>query len=150
MMFSPCHRLLFCLFTFVFCYIGLRAQQKSVLRVDVCNLKNNKGVLYAALYRNQQSFLNEKECYASKIVESNHADTLSFFFEELPIGKYALAIFFDKNGNGRMDKNFLGIPKEPFGFSARKMPLFKAPRFDEASFVLKPDNNKLVIKLISF
>ena len=32
-------------------------------------------------------------------------------------GRYAVAAFLDANGNGRLDKNFLGLPSEPYGFS---------------------------------
>jgi uncharacterized protein (DUF2141 family) len=32
-------------------------------------------------------------------------------------GDYAIAIIQDLNENGKLDKNFLGIPKEPYGFS---------------------------------
>ncbi len=32
---------------------------------------------------------------------------------------YAIAIIQDLNENGKLDKNFLGIPKEPYGFSGK-------------------------------
>jgi uncharacterized protein (DUF2141 family) len=35
----------------------------------------------------------------------------------VPYGEYAVAAFLDMNGNGKQDRNFLGIPKEPYGFS---------------------------------
>ena len=34
-------------------------------------------------------------------------------------GDYAVAIIQDLNENEKLDKNFLGIPKEPYGFSGK-------------------------------
>jgi uncharacterized protein (DUF2141 family) len=32
-------------------------------------------------------------------------------------GRYAVAAFLDANGTGRLDKSFIGLPAEPYGFS---------------------------------
>ena len=34
-------------------------------------------------------------------------------------GEYAIAVIQDLNENEKLDKNFLGIPKEPYGFSGK-------------------------------
>ena len=34
-------------------------------------------------------------------------------------GEYAIAVIQDINENEKLDKNFLGIPKEPYGFSGK-------------------------------
>ena len=33
-------------------------------------------------------------------------------FKDLPQGSYAVSVLHDENGNGKMDKNFVGMPKE--------------------------------------
>ena len=40
-------------------------------------------------------------------------------FGNLAPGRYAVLVFQDVDGNGRLDQNFLGIPREPLGFSNR-------------------------------
>ena len=40
-------------------------------------------------------------------------------FEGLAAGSYAVLVFQDVNGNGELDQNFMGIPREPLGFSNR-------------------------------
>ena len=53
-------------------------------------------------------------------------------FEGLEPGRYAVVVFHDSNGNGSLDRNFMGIPREPLGFSQR----YRArgePAFSEAS-----------------
>jgi hypothetical protein len=38
-------------------------------------------------------------------------------FSNVQPGRYAAIAFHDENGNGKPDKNFLGVPTEPYGFS---------------------------------
>lgn len=51
-------------------------------------------------------------------------------------GEYALLVYYDENGNGRLDENFLGIPTEPVGFSNRYRPK-GPPSYSRASFQLE-------------
>ena len=55
---------------------------------------------------------------------------------EIPDGEYAIAFFIDTNGNKKLDKNFLGIPKEQFGFSNNAMGTLSAPTFEQAKFTV--------------
>lgn len=62
----------------------------------------------------------------------------TYRFEEVPAGEYALVVYHDENENGRLDKNFIGIPKEPMGFSNRYKPK-GPPTFDRARFAVNAD-----------
>lgn len=44
------------------------------------------------------------------------ASTMKFCFD-VPHGTVAVRVFHDENGNGELDQNLLGIPKEGYGFS---------------------------------
>ncbi|MGA1824519.1 MAG: DUF2141 domain-containing protein, partial [bacterium] len=57
---------------------------------------------------------------------------------DIPPGEYALVVYNDKNDNGSLDKNFIGIPKEPVGFSRHYRPK-GPPNYNRASFHLKED-----------
>ncbi len=39
----------------------------------------------------------------------------------------------DLNGNGKLDTNLFGVPKEPWGTSANVRPRMRAPRFEEGA-----------------
>ena len=54
-------------------------------------------------------------------------------FEDLPSGSYAIALFHDENGNGRLDR-VVGIPTEGVGFSNNPRLRFGPPRFTESRF----------------
>jgi len=56
--------------------------------------------------------------------------------EDVPPGEYALLVYYDENNNGKIDKNFIGIPKEPLGFSNRYEPK-GPPSYSRAVFVLE-------------
>jgi uncharacterized protein (DUF2141 family) len=52
---------------------------------------------------------------------------------ELPPGSYAIAVVHDANGNGDMDFDLLGLPKERYGFSNGVRPRLGPPSFDAAA-----------------
>ena len=52
-------------------------------------------------------------------------------------GTYAIVAFHDKNGNGNIDKNFLGIPTESWCTSRNAAALFGPPRFSAAKFLAR-------------
>ena len=62
------------------------------------------------------------------------SDRLTVLISDLPPGKYAVAAYVDNNRNGRLDKNFLGVPKEIFGFSNNARGMFGPPDFSAAAF----------------
>ena len=68
--------------------------------------------------------------------------------DKLPFGEYAIALIHDVNANKEFDKNLLGIPKEPFGFSNNKSIFFGLPNFKEASVVFDENNTETVIQLV--
>ena len=63
---------------------------------------------------------------------------------DLPYGEnYTIAIFHDVNDNGKMDKNFVGVPKEPYGFSNNARSKWGPPKYEIAKFEL----NQKVLKI---
>ena len=63
------------------------------------------------------------------------APIVSFVFEDIAPGGYAIATYHDLNGNGRLDTIPPGIPREPYGFSndvgRLARPSFKAVQIGE-------------------
>ena len=51
----------------------------------------------------------------------------------LPKGVYLISILLDENLNNILDKNFIGMPIEQYGFSSKKQIRFRKPKFDEGS-----------------
>lgn len=58
-------------------------------------------------------------------------------FRGLEPGRYAVAVFHDRDGDGRLDKTLVGRPKEPYGFSnGARASAFAPPAFESAAFEL--------------
>jgi uncharacterized protein (DUF2141 family) len=98
--------------------------QESNLKINILNLEK-PGVVFTSICKNtagfEQSVENESEeesCINGKVgVDLENYEINGI----VPHGEYAIAVFVDVNGNGKMDKNFLGIPKEQYGFSNNVM-----------------------------
>ena len=52
----------------------------------------------------------------------------------VPVGRYAAIAYYDANGNGKADRNFIGMPTELVGFSNDVRVHFARPRFADAAF----------------
>ena len=65
-------------------------------------------------------------------------------FEDVPAGPFAVSVFHDENDNGELDSAALGIPSEPYGFSAEARDLFGPPSFKEARIDLAAGETKQI------
>ena len=110
------------------------AQSGHVLVVS--NLGKVKGKLYIGWYASAEAFRKPDKAMFSKIVAVENKESVEIAFENVPAGEYAIALFLDRNDNGKMDTNLFGIPKEKYGFSNNKYPLTRAASFKEAAFTV--------------
>ncbi len=60
--------------------------------------------------------------------------------DDLPAGSIAVLVYVDENENNLLDKNFIGIPKEPLGISNNYRPK-GPPAFDRAKFSIGEDES---------
>jgi uncharacterized protein (DUF2141 family) len=114
----------------------------------IYNIKNNRGVCRACLFNSAQAFDAEAgkpyQCQAVQVQKQ----TAEITFDNIPAGTYALFVFHDVNDNNKMDKNFMGIPKEGYGASKNKLPFASAPSYNDNKFVVTPKSMvELSIKL---
>ncbi|KZK75142.1 MAG: hypothetical protein A3K90_05320 [Pelodictyon luteolum] len=108
--------------------------ERGSLRVKVMDLSSTEGIIGAALYTSKQGFPDKPErAYLSKAMKLQGASPV-FEFRNIPYGTYAVSILHDENGNGKMDKTFIGIPKEGFGVSNNPPIGYGPPSFKEARF----------------
>ncbi len=124
---------------------GAFAQHK--IEVVVKQITEPKGMIAVALFSNATDFL--KKPVASMEVKAEKGE-VRLIFENIPSGNYAVSVIHDANGNGELDKNFIGIPKEGFGFSNDAMGKFGPPSFSDARFSLGNENAPLILNLIYY
>lgn len=67
-----------------------------------------------------------------------------YVLTDIPAGEYALMVYYDENDNLRIDKNFIGIPTEPLGFSNNYRPK-GPPSYSRAAFTLTQEEHRAFI-----
>jgi len=121
--------------------------QTSKQTVVVSNIKSNKGKLMIGWYASEVSYNERQNPIFKKKVNVDKQNQISVIFDNIPPGKYAVSIFLDENENDKMDTNFLGIPKEQYGFSNNILPATRAAHFSEAVFEIKDKSIEIPIRL---
>ena len=108
------------------------------LTIEVSGITLDRGKVYVAVYDRADSFPISGRQWVGQVLDPT-ARQLTAHFKDLPPGQYAAVVFQDFNGNGKLDKNFLGIPQEPYGFSNGARGSAGPPKFSEAAVTLSPD-----------
>lgn len=118
--------------------------QDTDLTVIIHGVKSEKGTVLFAMFSNRSDFLGE-EVFATKKGQIQKGK-VTVIFKNIPHGQYAISSFLDINENNVLDKNFLGIPKEPYAFSMNPDTRFGPPSFDQAAFILDQPTQTITIK----
>jgi len=79
------------------------------------------------------------EPFPLQIILPAREGRISLTTDALEPGEYAAQLFHDLNGNGELDTNLVGMPREPWGMSNGARGNFGPPRFEDAQFVLEGD-----------
>ncbi|MGK2856002.1 MAG: DUF2141 domain-containing protein [Thermoanaerobaculia bacterium] len=107
----------------------------SVIHVKILNIRNNTGAIACALFESPEGFPKEFLHFATNItIIKIRESAASCYFADIRPGKYAMVVIHDENMNGKLDTNWLGVPKEGYGFSNKAKALLSAPSFSAASF----------------
>ena len=126
---------------------GLAQEKGYALTVTVTNIPGAKGNLLIGIYDSEASFTDEPLPISPKIPVTS-TDDVNTTIEGLKPGTYAIAVIQALNGNGELDRNFLGIPKEPLAFSViTEIPKGK-PDFTACSFKIVDADFAMTIPLV--
>lgn len=115
------------------------------LTVTVTNLRSSSGQICFSIFDGAEGFPGDSErAIARGFVRATDP---SHTFSGLKPGTYAVALFHDENGDGILNKNLLGMPKEGFGFSNNPMVLAGAPSFRAAAFEVNQPSQQISVNL---
>jgi uncharacterized protein (DUF2141 family) len=119
----------------------------NTIKVDVVGLHNNNGEVYCALYSSADGFpdgfAKATKTATAKIMNEQAVCE----FPAVTPGEYAISVFHDENSNGKLDRNFMGMPKEGVGASNDAKGSFGPPKFGDARFSYKGGPQELTIPL---
>lgn len=91
--------------------------QESNVQVTITNIRANDGIISFGVFKDNESFKIEEPWKSIKFSKAKVKDGKLLVSFYLPAGIYGLTILDDENSNGEMEYNWIGIPKEGFGFS---------------------------------
>ncbi|MDT0605984.1 DUF2141 domain-containing protein [Croceitalea rosinachiae] len=125
------------LLTYFFLFSALCFAQNKIT-VNIKDVPSSKGKVSVAVYKSDDSFLKFDQVFVSGTAEAIEGTTI-VEVKEVPNGEYAIALFYDENGNNELDTNWLGIPKEKVAFSKAKMRAFGPPKYKDCAFKVYED-----------
>ena len=118
--------------------------------IHVEGIKEVEGNIDLLVFNKNTGFPEKAEDAFMKLEVKVTSKAMKVNIGSLPFGNYAIALIHDVNANKELDKNMLGIPKEPFGFSNNKSIFFGLPNFEEAAVSFNSEYEETVIQLIAF
>jgi uncharacterized protein (DUF2141 family) len=109
--------------------------QSADISVGVQN-SPTQGVMVFQIYGSANTFGDFRD--PVREVRSDVRPDSVYLIEDIPAGEIAMLVYVDENENGRIDKNFIGIPKEALGISNDYRPK-GPPAFDKARFAISEE-----------
>ncbi len=124
-----------------------RAQsgEPATIIIKVTGLHSEKGQVRIAVFNSSETWLGEHPAYSSTI--NVDSQTVTWKLNDVPYGDYGIAVFHDENKNGKMDKNLLGMPLEPYGFSNNLRVTFRAPKWEKGKFAVQNPSTEISIEV---
>ena len=134
----------------IFAFQVILAQQKqsgSTIVVQLNGIKEQSGQVLLSLFKSDEGFPThpEKAFRWSKVKVTSSSLIISL--DGLPLGTYAIAVVHDENSNNVMDRNWLGLPDEPYGISNNITGTIVPPKFDEAKFTVTGKRDTIKIEM---
>jgi len=129
----------------VCCQLSLPAFAAPVTAV-IRNIPDDTGTILVALCT-ENEFLDPHCRYNTQI--KSRAPEVSVRFADIPAGIYAVQAFQDRNGDGKLNRTFIGIPREPIGFSRNPRLRYGPPSFDECAVEITPGGGTITLDLIT-
>lgn len=106
------------------------------VEVTVKNIQELKGTIRMAVYSSEDNFMQKE--ITSKNVKVIGKEVI-VVFENVKDGEYAISTYHDVDDNNELNTGFIGIPKEPYGFSNDARGTFGPPTYEKAKFKVTGD-----------
>ncbi len=121
-------------FLMIFFASNIQAQE---LFVKVTEIRSSKGNIILNVFKDQGAYDKELP-YKKFSFDKSKIDKGTMIVKfNLEPGIYGITLLDDENSNGKIDKNFIHMPKEGFGFSNFFMTKMKKPSFEDFKVDLK-------------
>lgn len=117
------------------------------LTIQFVGLRSSSGVVLVALFASADGF----PAKPARAVSGGRAQIRNgqavLTLRDLAPGTYAVSAFHDENGNGKLETNWIGIPKEGTAASNNAKGTFGPPSFKAASFRIQAGDARQTIRM---
>lgn len=115
------------------------------IKIKITGIEPATGQVEISFFDTPEAFMKEPSFQTSLTIDGEN-EVMDTYLNP-PLGTYAVVVVHDANNNGSLDRGFLGIGGEGYGFSNNVRPWFGWPSFSDASFEVGEDGADLEISL---
>ncbi len=108
----------------------------GTLTVVISDFQSSDGNAMVALSNSRESYEQGPDAAFAKRKSKVADGTARVVFKDLPYGEYGISLYHDRNSNGELDRNVMGIPAEPYAFSKNARGMFGKPDWDKVRFAV--------------
>ena len=120
------------MFTLLFGYLlALTSPPPQSVELNVTSTAAKAAPLHVAVFRTAEDFAADKPIVG--LIEPMQDGRKTVTVELPAAGDYVFAAFHDLNDNGKLDRNFFGVPTEPYGFTKEPPSKWRSPEFGEVA-----------------
>lgn len=133
-------------------FFGGKPAAERPLLVTITDYENTKAVLRVGIFTPTSGFPRSNRGAKGYEIRPNGQPTVTLTIRDLAYGEYAVAIYQDANGNGKLDTGgLLGMPQEPYCFSNnfRPMARLRGPRFSDCRFTYSATQTDVKLRMLN-
>ncbi|RUT26022.1 hypothetical protein C0V97_08130 [Asaia sp. W19] len=132
--------------TMLFGAAWLAPAHAATVSAEISNIPDNTGTIRVALCT-EDEFLKPSCAFHAETASTTPRITV--VFSDVPAGTYAIQAYQDRNGDAKLNRTFIGIPKEPIGFSRDPKLSYGPPSFEECALRFTDAGGTVALKLIT-
>ncbi len=122
------------------------ATETSILKINIENIAPDQQ--YIIMYLCSEAQFLSAPCHFTLMKAANDTNK-TFIWNDAPTGEWALVMFHDQDGNGKMKRGLI-FPKEGYGFSMMRDKILSKPKFKKAKFTVHPNQVNDVSILVRY
>jgi uncharacterized protein (DUF2141 family) len=117
---------------------------RATLTLQLLGLRSSSGVVLVTLYASADGFPTKPDKAVKRGRSPIKNGQAVITIRDIAPGTYAVSAIHDENGNGKLETNWLGIPKEGTAASNNAKGKLGPPSFKAASFRIQGDTRQTI------
>lgn len=115
--------------------------------IEVKGFENNSGKCTVYLFKEKKGFPTDFKYAVASTTGAIVNGKCTISLNNIDFGTYAIVAHHDENGNNKLDKNFIGMPKEGVGTSNNAKSSFGPPSFSDSRIMINKNIFSISITL---